>query len=173
MNKPLIVKTPSVRKNSKTGQLVHLLARYIHVQYRKVKPSRRDWLQSQYLLGEASPWALLRECVSDLRTALYRIGRRVDALPFLWSAPFGGSVIDSNGNLAPNTRTLGCMRDMQRLESDFPNATGFDWEMFQVGWEAGAKWAESNSCKQEQAENTCNPPDCNRIPESVDRGGAE
>jgi hypothetical protein len=167
MNEPPTVKNASPRKKSKTGQLVRLLARYIHVHYRKVRPSRRDWLRSQYLLGEASPWTLLRECVSDLHTALYRMGRRVGALPFLWSAPFGGSVIDPSGNLVPNTRTLGCMTDMQRSEGDFPTATGFDWEMFQIGWEAGAKWGESNSCRQEQAGNTCNPPDRNSISDSA------
>ena len=94
------------------------------------------------------------------------MGRRVDALPFHWGHSFGGSEIDANGNLVPNTRTLGCMRDMQRSESDFPTATGFDWEMFQIGWEAGAKWAESNPYRQEQAGKSCNSPDCNSISES-------
>ena len=86
---------------------------------------------------------------------------------FFRSAPFGGSVIDPSGNLAPNTRTLGCMKDMQRSESDFPNATGFDWEMFQIGWEAGAKWADSNSCSEEQAGSTCNSTDRISISDSA------
>jgi hypothetical protein len=101
------------------------------------------------------------------------MGWRVDALPFDWGQSFGGSEIDANGNLVPNIRTLGCMTDMQRLENDFPIATGFDWEMFQIGWEAGAKWAESNSCRQEEAGSTCSPPDGNRIPDSLNTGVAD
>jgi hypothetical protein len=34
------------------------------------------------------------------------------------------------------------MTDMQRLEKDHLAATNFDWEMFVIGWEAGAKWYE-------------------------------
>jgi hypothetical protein len=55
------------------------------------------------------------------------------------------------------------MKDMQHLESQFPTATGFDWEMFRIGWEAGAKWGECNPYKAEQARNTWNSPESRSI----------
>jgi hypothetical protein len=50
------------------------------------------------------------------------------------------------------------MVDMQHLENDHPAATGFDWEMFRIGWEAGAKWGEAHRCERERGENTYHPP---------------
>jgi hypothetical protein len=149
-----------VQRYKKIGRL---MGRYSYVLFRRVFPSRRDWLRANVLPGEATPFSLLQECGSDLSTALHHMGQRVDALPFLWCSPFGGSVVDSNGNLAPNTRTLACMKDMQHLESQFPTATGFDWEMFRIGWEAGAKWGECNPYKAEQARNTWNSPESRSI----------
>lgn len=160
------MKTPAkiplfLSRSKKIGQL---MVRYSYVLFRKVFPLHGDWVRSHPIPGEASPYSLLQGCGSDLSTALYRMGRRVDALPFLWCSPFGGSRMDSTGNLIPNTRTLACMRDMQSSESDFPTATGFDWELFRVGWEAGARWGESNPCKTEQAGSTYNAPDSQSIP---------
>lgn len=109
---------------------------------------------------------LLREFLSDIRTALYRMGQRIDKLPFFYMPPVGPCYErDTKGNWAPNIRTLACMADMQRLESDFPTATDFDWEMFRIGWEAGAKWcAGTQSATLAQSEpdhagNTCSSPD--------------
>lgn len=163
MNKYPMPKNPSNQKTARTLQIVRLVGRSLHVLFRKVFPSRRWSPRSEYQLMEMTPVSLLRECVRDLHTAFRRMGRRVDALPFPWTSPFGGSVIDANGYLRPNTRTLGCMKDMQRLEGDFPISTNFDWEMFRIGWEAGAKWGENNSCKTEPLENPYNPPENNRI----------
>ena len=168
MTKPLSIRNQATEKTTRSRlvQVARLVARSCHVLYRKVCPSQKDWMRSQYQLMEASLWELLRGCAADLRTAFHRMRRRVDALPFLWSSPFGGSVVDPKGYLRPNTRTLGCMTDMQRLESDFPNATNFDWEMFRIGWEAGARWADDNSCKSGQEEKPCGTPDRNSIPDS-------
>ena len=127
-------------------KICRLMGRYSHVLFRRVFPSRRYRLGASVLPGEATPFSLLQGCGADLCTALRRMGRRVDALPFLWFFGFGGSVVDSNGNLAPDTRTLACMKDMRSLECDFPNATDFDWELFHLGWEAGARWGQSNPC---------------------------
>jgi hypothetical protein len=97
-----------------------------------------------------TPVSLLRSCLSDTKTALYRMGRRVDSLPNPYMLPFGSTVVAPNGSWMPSTRTLGCMRDMQNFETQLPMATEFDWEYFQIGWEAGAKWAASNFDNPEQ-----------------------
>lgn len=165
MNNPPVTPKISIPRQ-RTAKILRLMVRCSYVLFRRVFPSRKGWLRANLLPGEATPFSLLRECGLDLCTALRRIGRRVDALPFLWCSPFGSSVVDSNGNLVPNTRTLGCMTDMQHSESDFPTATGFDWEIFRIGWEAGARWGESNPCREVQAGNTCKPQDCNSIPDS-------
>jgi hypothetical protein len=94
------------------------------------------------------------------------MGRRVDKLPFPYMALFGSSEVDATGHLRPNTRTLGCMKDMQRYESQFPTATDFDWELFQIGWEAGAEWGAGTPCTSEKAGNAFNPPEKNSIAES-------
>jgi hypothetical protein len=157
------IKSPATRKTPKLGPPAKLLGRSCHVLYLKVWPSQKGWLRSRYQLVETSPLSLLQGCAADLRTSLHRMGRRLDGLPSLWSSPFWRAEVDPTGHLRRCTRTLGYMRDMQSLESDLPNATGFDWETSRIEREAGAKWAESNSCRREQAGSTCNPPDFRRI----------
>jgi hypothetical protein len=94
---------------------------------------------------EVRPGSLLQACLLDVRTALHRMGQRVDKLPYSYTPPIGPCFRqDPKGNWVPNNLTLACMRDMQRLEKDHPNATNFDWEMFRLGWQAGAKWCEGN-----------------------------
>jgi hypothetical protein len=80
---------------------------------------------------------------------------------------------DASGNLEQNTRSLANMTDIESFQRDRPTATLFDVEFFYLGWEAGAKWAESSYCRAGTEERPCNPPDCKRIPDSIGCGGAE
>ena len=143
-----------------------LLARYLYVLYRKVHASEKGYLRSHYLPFESTPASLLRECQSDIRTACSRIGQRIDKLPFRWISPVGPCYErDAKGNLIPNMRTRSCMSDMQSFETQHPKATEFDWEVFRIGWEAGARWCDGTQlatqtlCESDREENTCNPPD--------------
>lgn len=74
------------------------------------------------------------------------------------------------GHREPNTRTCACIEDTRKFVSAHPWATFLDLEMYRDAWQAGAKWGENISCKQEREESPCNPPDCNSIPDSF---GAE
>ncbi|HEY0264047.1 MAG TPA: hypothetical protein VGC07_05955 [Granulicella sp.] len=135
------------------GRLLHLyrlLADYVYVQYRKARPSNKGHWRFRYLPMLVTPFSLLRSCRSDISVALHRMGQRVDSLPNPYMHLFGSSEVGANGSWMPDTRTLACMRDMQNFEKRFPKATEFDWEMFQIGWEAGAKWAASNSDNPKQ-----------------------
>jgi hypothetical protein len=140
--------TPSGQRLAK---LFRLESRCSYVLIRKSLPSNKAVLQPHYLLGEATPASLLQGCLSDMRTALFRIGQRVDKIPFLWSNPIGPHYEQTpNGNWIPNTRLHGCMKDMQRFESQYPTATEFDWEVFRIGWDMGAKWGEGRRSEKEQ-----------------------
>jgi hypothetical protein len=50
------------------------------------------------------------------------------------------------------------MSDMQSFESHFPKATEFDWEMFVIGWYAGAKYSDDNRHGKESEQSTYDPP---------------
>lgn len=170
MNNSSATKNP--QSHGRFGKICRLPGKWFCVHCRRLLPWRLGYAQSHYLPMEASPFSLLQGCVSDLRTALHRMGQRVDALPFLWSHPVGPCYErDAKRNLQPNTRTLACMRDMQRFEAHFPRATEFDWETFQIGWKAGAEWAGGNAYIQEQPIGTCNSPESNSIADS--KGGGE
>lgn len=135
----------------RTRAVVCLACRSFYVFLRKVIPSARVCWRDRFLPAEATPSALLRGFLSDLRTALYRIGRRVDTLPALYTLDAGPCYEhDATGNFQPNTRTLGCISDMQHSESLFPTATDFDWEMFRIGWNMGAKWGEDRCAERAQ-----------------------
>jgi hypothetical protein len=139
--------------------LFRLLEKRVYVLCRNVRPSPKDYLRSHYILGESTPYGLLRECLLDIRTALHRIGRRIDKLPFVVTCSVGPAFQpQSKGNWTPNTRTRACMTDMQHFESQFPTATSFDWELFVTGWQAGAEWYARNHPDAEHEENTCFPP---------------
>jgi hypothetical protein len=119
------------------------MRKWFYVHYRRLRPTQKDWSQSHYLPMEVRPGSLLREFLSDVRTALHRMGQRVDKLPFFYTLPVLPCFErDAKGNWIPNTHTHACMADMQRLENDPLFATNFDLEIFRIGWEAGAKWCE-------------------------------
>jgi hypothetical protein len=48
------------------------------------------------------------------------------------------------------------MRDMQRFENDHPTATEFDWEVFRIGWDMGAKWGEAHYSEIKQGKTAQN-----------------
>jgi hypothetical protein len=99
------------------------------------------------------------------------MGQRVDKLPFDWY--FWGDPLyemDAEGNWQESTRTHACTKGMQDFEARFPQATEFDWETFQIGWNAGAEWARGNACIQEQPIGACNSPEPTSITDSQ-RGG--
>jgi hypothetical protein len=137
--------------------LCRLLGRYVYVLYHRARPLCSNYLQSHHVPLELTPFSLLQECLQDIRTAFYRIGRRIDKLPFPFLAAFGSSELGPTGNLQPNRRTLACMKDMQCFENRFPMATQFDWELFLIGWEAGARWGGAQACRT-QLEETCSSP---------------
>jgi hypothetical protein len=125
--------------------IFRLLTRYLIVLSHKLHAPKKGHLRIQYLPFEITPAWLVRECLQDIRTACYRIGQRIDKLPWPLLLDVGpGCQLESNGNWVPNMRTHSCMKDMQRYESRFPMATRFDWEMFVTGWQAGAEWREGN-----------------------------
>lgn len=148
-------------------------ARYSYARVRTLFHGQQNAQHTLVLLTWATPASLINGCVSDLRTALYRMGERIDALPGSWCSPFGSTRLDPIGNLQPSTQTLACMQDMQNSASRFPTATAFDWEIFRLGWEAGAKWNESNLYKTEQAGNAWNPPNVKSIEDFGDVGGVK
>jgi len=151
------VRSPALRR--RLSAIFRLVARWFCVRCRKLLAWRKGYAQSHYLPMESTPFLLLQECRSDLRTALNRMARRVDKLPFFWTLPIGPCYqLARNGSWEPNTRTLACIADMQSFESQFPTATNFDWEMFRVGWEAGAKWYDGNRPGINHEEDTCDPP---------------
>jgi hypothetical protein len=146
-------------KNSHTHSrllaICRLIGKSFYVHFHKLLPWQIGYLQSHHLPMESSPFSLLRECLSDMYTALHRMGQRVDRLPYFCTFPVGPCFEQApNGSWVPNTRTHACMADMQHLENDHPASTGFDWEMFRIGWEAGARWGEAHRCETEREENT-------------------
>jgi len=139
--------------------LAEFLAYSLGVLYRRRfhsgRLSPRDWPQPLHL----TPSALLRECLLDLRTALIRMGRRFDVLPFHWSFLMGPCFErETDGTLRLNRRSLANTRDIENFQRGNPTATLFDVEAFHLGWEAGAKWAEGSSCRQGQADIPCDSP---------------
>lgn len=50
------------------------------------------------------------------------------------------------GHPEPNTRTHACISDMRSFGQRNPWATILDLEAYRDGWQAGAEWAENNSC---------------------------
>lgn len=166
--------TPAINRSrfpKRTIKIYRLLEKWFYVHFRKVLPWQISYAQSHYVLGEERPFWLLKECGSDLRTALHRVGQRIDELPFYWSRPVGPCFEQApNKSWVPNIRTHGCMKDMQRFETQFPMATAFDWEMFRIGWEEGDKWGEDHQRKIKREENTFNPPEFNSISEE-EKGG--
>ena len=149
----------NLESHRRFGKVCLLLGKWFRVYFGRLLPWRLSYSQSHYVLMEATPFSLLQGFLSDMRTALYRMGQRVDKLPFLWSRPVGPCFEQApNGSWIPNKRTHGCMTDMQRFERDNPQATPFDWETYRTGWEAGARWADGSAYIQEQEESTCNSP---------------
>jgi hypothetical protein len=57
--------------------------------------------------------------------------------------------LDSSGQPQPCIRTRDCSASIQSYAASHPWTTVFDWEIYRMGWEAGAKWGESNldSCR--------------------------
>ncbi len=102
-------------------------------------------------LGAATLRGLLLGCVSDLRTCLVRMRKRVGKLPAVYSAEVGPAIQrDATGHLQRNTRTHGCIADIRSFEASHPEATVFDVEAFRQGWEMGARWSESMTCTTAQ-----------------------
>lgn len=100
------------------------------------------------VLGALILLSSLRGFLRDLHTALFRMGRRLDRLPLVYSIDAGPAMSrDANGILQPNTRTLSCMRDIKHFEVDHPEATAFDLEIFRLGWERGTEWAVGSGGK--------------------------
>ena len=136
-------------------------ARYRRV-FRKGEFVPQDWLHPL----SATPRALLRGCAADLRTAVWRMERRFDALPESWTYDAGSCFErDASGNLQPNSDSAACIRDIGSFQRENPKATLFDDEVFRSGWEAGAKYGQDKSCREGTEEKPCNPPDCKRIPD--------
>jgi hypothetical protein len=147
----------NLRTRTRAYILFRLLGRYVCVLYHRLRPLCSNFLQSHHAPLESTPFSLLQECLLDMRTALYRIGRRIDKLPFPYLALFGSAEVGPTGNLQPSTRTLACMKDMQCFENRFPTATQFDRELFLIGWEAGARYSDGSVCKT-QPEKTYTSP---------------
>jgi hypothetical protein len=131
--------------------LVRLLGKRVYVLLcRILRLPRKAYLRSQYLHGEVTPWEVLQGCLADIGTALYRIGQRIDKLPYCYTCPIAPySERAPIHSLTRNTLAPYCMSDMQSFESHFPKATEFDWEMFVIGWYAGAK---SGACIRDGVE---------------------
>lgn len=150
---------------SRISKCIRILAgMYAHswgVRYRRRFRSGRvypkDWQQPLHV----TPMALLQGCGADLRTAFCRMECRFDAVPFVYSHVFGPcfQADYAKGILHINTRTRASMTDTESFQKERPKATVFDEEIFHLGWEAGAKWAESTVYRKEKGENPRNPPD--------------
>jgi hypothetical protein len=152
--------------------LLVLVGHSLGVHYRKVFQRRKyDLLDLPRLLC-ATPTSLLRECATDLRTALLRMECRFDALPNSWTYDVGPCFErDSRGNLRPNRDSDARMRGIERFQTDRPTATLFDSELFLAGWEAGVQYARHTSCTEDTAGKSCNPLGSIRITGRI--GGAE
>jgi len=107
----------------------------------------------QWHPGAASLLALLRGCVRDLRTGLYRMGQRIDTLPSVYLPSLGPAIERlPNGSLQPCTRTLSCTKDIRSFEALHPEATEFDIEIFSLGWQQGAQWGAGSICTSNRQE---------------------
>jgi hypothetical protein len=153
--------------------MLHVLAfRSLGVHYCKVFQTRKFDLLDLPRLLDATLTSLLRECATDLRTALHRMECRFDVLPDSWSCDLGPCFErDSSDNLQPNRDSDGRMRGIEKFQRERPTATQFDWELFLAGWEAGAQYARRTICMADTVGRSCNSPDHNRIADSA--GGAE
>jgi hypothetical protein len=150
------------------GALLALALHSLGVRYRRVFHRRKYDLLDLPRLLYATPVSLLRECATDLRTALLRMECRFDALPNSWTYDVGPCFErDSKGNLRPNRDSDARMRGIERFQTERPTATLFDSELFLAGWAAGVQYAQRTLCTEDTAGNTCTPPDQNSISDSV------
>ena len=161
------IQSPVLRILKRLRLVWGLCAHSLGVRYRRRFHSNqhfpKDWPQPLH----QTPAGLLRECATDLCTAFYRIGQRCDKLPFVWTFLMGPCFeLGSSDTLRLNRRSLANMQDIESFQKEHPTATLFDVEAFHLGWEAGAKWAESNACKSGQEEKPCDSPDRESIPDS-------
>lgn len=147
------------------GLMCALGIRSLGVQYRKVFRPKKFRLLDLPRLLDATPTSLLRECATDLRTALLRMECRFDVLPSLWSVDIGSCFErDSSGNLRPNRDSNARMRGIERFQTERPTATQFDWELFLAGWEAGVQCVRDTSCTADTAGKSRKSPDSDSIP---------
>src|SRR5439155_7424427 len=75
-------------------------------------------------------------CVCRIRLRWKRRPFRVRGLPVYRLAP--------NGMFEPCTETPACMRDTGNFFSSRQGATLIDFEIYQEGWIAGARWGVNN-----------------------------
>jgi hypothetical protein len=66
---------------------------------------------------------------------------------FFYVGPFEQ---DTSGHREPNIRTHACIWCIRSFVSDHPWATILDLESYRDAWQAGAEWAEHNSCRVER-----------------------
>jgi hypothetical protein len=135
-----------------SARLLALAGHSLGVRYRKVFHRRKFDLLDLPRLLDATPISLLRECATDLRTALLRMECRFDVLPSLWSVDIGSCFErDSSGNLRPNRDSAARMKGIERFQTERPTATQFDWELFLAGWKAGVRYAQDISYTEDKA----------------------
>jgi hypothetical protein len=91
---------------------------------------------SQYL----SPLALLRVFLQDLRSCQLRMAQRVERLPFPYTSPgLPALELSLEGDWIECRQSLDCIQDIRKFAVEHPEATVFDCEIFQAGWEQGYK----------------------------------
>lgn len=94
----------------------------------------------------AAIYGLFAGCISELRNFCYRMSLRVQRSNQL-RCPLG-SVFHQTpaGHLELCIRTRANTEDIQNFAAAHPYTTVLDWRFYQMGWEAGAKWAANNAC---------------------------
>jgi hypothetical protein len=139
------------RVQPQSGQRHHENNQYSYGLARKLYLLRKVGVMRPRQPGLASLRSLLLGCLSDLRTCLFRMAKRVGTLPSVYSAELGPALQrDATGHLQANTRTHGCIECIRSFEASHPEATVFDVEVFRQGWETGARWVENTTCTTAQ-----------------------
>jgi hypothetical protein len=119
--------------------LTRYCVRYAYVTlYCRVFRSRKYGVQGLWRLNAVHPEALLSGFQADLRTLLFRMGKRCSTLPEVYSGAVLPVVEASSRECpVPNMHSLACIHDIRSFATSFPLATRFDWDAFQEGWSRG------------------------------------
>jgi hypothetical protein len=105
-----------------------------------IRASGKSQLSHRLLLKYRRLRMFLSECRNWV-SRIYTVLTNNDA----YRVPTGSAYLEArSGRIFRNTRTLACIRDIERISSNRPS-TPLDWAAYRDAWEAGVEWASSIS----------------------------